>query len=89
MSKTFKVHEDFDLEHLTWKDESCHCDPPGTFQRRVAWYTDFWAELITPTVVRFQSNNNIIGKLDDFLKTTLTGLVFLLFCGTFITRTPP
>ena len=30
MSKTFKVHEDFDLEHLTWKDESCHCDPPGT-----------------------------------------------------------
>ena len=31
----------------------------------------------TITVVRYQNNNDIISKLDEFLKTTLTGLVLL------------
>ena len=30
MSKEFKVHEDFNLEHLSWDEENCHCDKPGT-----------------------------------------------------------
>jgi hypothetical protein len=29
MSKEFKVHEDFNLEHLSWDEENCHCDPPS------------------------------------------------------------
>ena len=29
MSKEFKVHEDFNLEHLSWDEENCHCDKPG------------------------------------------------------------
>ena len=29
MSKTYKVHEEFDLEHLSWDEENCHCDAPG------------------------------------------------------------
>ena len=29
MSKKYKVHENFELEHLSWDDENCHCDSPG------------------------------------------------------------
>ena len=32
MSKTYKVHEDFDLEHLSWDEENCHCDAPSNKQ---------------------------------------------------------
>ena len=39
----------------------------------INWF--FWAVLIT--VVRYQNNNDIICNLDEFLWTTLTGLVLL------------
>ena len=29
MSKKYKVHGYFILEHLSWDDENCHCDAPG------------------------------------------------------------
>ena len=29
MSKEYKVHENFELEHLSWDDENCHCNSPG------------------------------------------------------------
>ena len=35
MSKEFKVHEDFNLEHLSWDEENCHCDKPGKKGSRV------------------------------------------------------
>ena len=29
MSKKYKVHENFELEHLSWDEENCHCNSPG------------------------------------------------------------
>ena len=37
MSKEFKVHEDFNLEHLSWDEENCHCDKPGTKKEAKYW----------------------------------------------------
>ena len=47
----------------------------------INWFC--WAVLIT--VVRYQNNNDIISKLDEFLKTTLTGLVLLIdYCFVYL-----
>ena len=40
MSKEFKVHEDFNLEHLSWDEENCHCDKPG--RKKEAKYWNFY-----------------------------------------------
>ena len=37
MSKEFKVHEDFNLEHLSWDEENCHCDKPGRKKEAKYW----------------------------------------------------
>ena len=42
MSKTYKVHEDFDLEHLSWDEENCHCDAPSKHSK----IENIYAELI-------------------------------------------
>ena len=42
MSKEFKVHEDFNLEHLSWDEENCHCDKPGRKKEARYWIVKVW-----------------------------------------------
>ena len=48
MSKKYKVHENFELEHLSWDDENCHCNPPGKSYVLATSFNNIMQNLIIP-----------------------------------------